>query len=196
MIRDGLGPLATFFVVWKLVGLAAGIAAATGFAVLMYRHERRRGRPGMIVRLALGLVLLRALVGLIAGSATVYLGQEVIIDAALGSAFLASLTIRRPLAELFGREVYLFPEQVRDSYTYSHTFWVISAAWGAYFILRGTVRLIALLTLSVDQYVIVLVVSDVPFLLSLLAWSVLYTVRTFRTSEEWGAVIARSGAAD
>ena len=32
--------------------------------------------------------------------------------------------------------------------------------------------------------------SDAPFLIALLAWSVYYTVGVFRRSEEWGALVA------
>ena len=189
VIRDALGPLASFFVVWKLIGLVPGIAAATAYALVMYRYERRRERPGMIVRVALVLVFLRATVGLVSGSAKAYLGQEVIIDVLIGATVLGSLAIGRPVARVFAREIYPFPAEAEQSQTYRHTLNVITAAWGTYFILRAAVRLVALLALSVDQYVIVLAVSDVPFLIGLLVWSVLYTIRTFRASDEWAAAI-------
>jgi hypothetical protein len=160
----------------------------------MYRHERRRGRPAVIVRVALVLVFLRAAVGLVTGSARTYLGQEVIIDVVLAAALLGSVALGRPVGELFAREVYLFPEQVRDSDTYRHTFRVISVVWGFYFLARAAVRLIAVLALSVDQYFLVLVVSDVPFVIALLVWSVRYTIRRFRTSEEWAGALALAEA--
>ena len=99
IIRDGFGPIASFYVGWKLVGLLVGIAMATAFALVMYRHERRHGRPALVVRVALGLVLVQAFVGLISGNAKVYLGQEVAIDALLGMTVLGSVAIGRPLAE-------------------------------------------------------------------------------------------------
>src|SRR5436190_18281650 len=73
LVRDALGPLACFFIGWKLVGVGFGIALATTFGLVMYRHERRSGRPAIVVRVALGLVLIRAVVGLVSGSARVYL---------------------------------------------------------------------------------------------------------------------------
>ena len=115
IVRDALGPLASFFIAWKLAGLVVGIFCATAFALVMYRRERRRGRPAVIVRVALGLVLLRAVVGLITGDAKAYLGQDVAIDAALGLAVMGSVVVGRPLGELFAREVYPFPDQVRQS---------------------------------------------------------------------------------
>jgi hypothetical protein len=196
IVRDALGPLATFFVGWKLAGLVVGILCATAFALVMYRRERRRGRPAVIVRVALGLVLVRAVVGLITGDAKAYLGQDVVIDAALGLAVLGSVVIGRPLGELFAREVYPFPDPVRGSYTYRRTFHTITLAWGTYFLLRCAVRLTALILLSVDGYVLVAALSGAPFILALLAWSILYTTGRFRRSEEWGGAIAAAEAAE
>lgn len=190
VVRDGLSPIASFFVGWKLAGLAVGIGFATALALLLYRRERRLGRPAIIVRVALGLVLLRAIVGLISGNTTLYLGQEVIIDLALGLTVLGSLFVKRPLAEVFAQEVYPFPAQVRDSETLQRTFRTITFVWGAYFLARSAVRLVAILTLSTEQYLLVAALSDAPFLIGLLAWSIFHTTRSFRRSDEWGAAIA------
>src|SRR5271169_4235100 len=76
LVRDGFGPLAVFFAGWKLIGLTAGIGMAVLFGISVFLHERRQGRPAMVVRLALVLVAIRATVGLSSGSATVYLAQE------------------------------------------------------------------------------------------------------------------------
>jgi intracellular septation protein A len=190
VVRDGLGPIASFFVGWKLAGLAVGIGFAAVLALVLYRRERRLGRPAIIVRVALGLVLLRAVVGLISGNTTLYLGQEVIIDLAIGLTVLGSLVIKRPLAQIFAQEIYSFPSQVYDSETLRRTFRLITFVWGAYFLARSVVRLAAILTLSTEQYLLVAAISDGPFLVGLLAWSIFYTTRRFRQSEEWGAAIA------
>jgi intracellular septation protein A len=178
--RDGFGPLLAFFVAWKAVGLLAGIAAAVLTAALLFRYERSRGRPGMVVRLALGLVLIRAVVGLISGSASTYLAQEIAIDTLLGSAFLGSLLVRRPLSGYFAAEVYPLTEEMRAHPVYARTQRVITLAWGLYFLVRAGVRLLAFESLSSSGYVLVVALSDVPFLLALLAWSVWYGSRTLR----------------
>ena len=51
-------------------------------------------------------------------------------------------------------------------------------------------RLGALLSLSTDSYVLVIALTDVPFLVALLAWSVHYTTGAFRRSEQWSALFA------
>ena len=194
LVRDGFGPLAVFFVGWKLIGLTAGICMAVLFGVSVFVHERRQGRPAMVVRLALVLVGIRAIVGLSSGSATVYLAQEIGIDTLLGCSVLASLASGRPFASWFAAEVYPFPQQMRQSYTFRRVMRIITAVWGIYFLARALVRLSALLTLSTDRYVLVAALSDAPFLVAILAWSVYYTARAFRRSTQWAPVIAAAEA--
>jgi hypothetical protein len=179
LVRDGFGPLAMFFAGWKLVGLLAGIGAAVVFGLAVFVHERRQGRPAAIVR-----------VGLTSGSASAYLATEIGIDTVLGCAVLASLRSERPCASWFAGDIYPFPEMIRESASYRQAMRTITTVWGAYFLTRALVRLAALLTLSTNSYVLVVALSDAPFLISLLAWSVWYTVGVFRRSEEWGAVVA------
>jgi hypothetical protein len=190
VLRDALGPIASFFVGWKLAGLAAGIGVATLFAAVIYRHERRAGRPAIIVRVAFTLVLIRAIVGLTSGSARVYLGQEAGIDAAIGITVLAFLLAGRPLASFFAREIYPFPDEVRSSPEFLRAFRIMSLAWGVYFLVRAAVRLTAVLTLSVNGYLLVDALSGAPFLLALLAWSVTYSIRTLESRPELTAALA------
>jgi uncharacterized protein DUF3159 len=192
LLRDGFGPLATFYAGWKLIGLTAGIALALAFGVAVFLHERRQGRRGALVRVALAVVCLRAVVGLSSGSASVYLAQEICIDLLLASVFLASLAAGRPLSAWIAEDVYPFTDEMRDSDTFRAVMRTITAVWGAYFLARAAVRLSALLALSTGQYVLVVAVSDAPFLLALLAWSVYWTLGSFRRSEQWGALLAQA----
>jgi intracellular septation protein A len=194
LVRDGFGPLLVFFAGWKLVGLTAGIGMAVVFGVSVFVHERRQGRPAMVVRLALVLVAIRATVGLSSGSATVYLAQEIAIDTLLACAVFTSLVAGRPLASRFVGEVYPVPQEARESETFRQTMRTVTAVWGAYFLARALVRLVALLTLSTNRYVLVAALSDAPFLIAILAWSVYYTADAFRRSAQWGPVLAAAEA--
>jgi hypothetical protein len=194
LVRDGVGPLAMFFAGWKLVGLLAGIAAAVAFGLAVFVHERRQDRPAAVVRLALVLVAIRATVGLTSGSATAYLATEIGIDAVLSCVVLGSLASKRPFASWFAGDVYPFPRELLESESYRQAMRVITSVWGIYFLIRGLVRLTALLTLSTNSYVLVVALSDAPFLIGLLGWSVYYTIGVFRRSDEWGPVIAAAEA--
>lgn len=182
MVRDAFGPLAVFFAGWKLIGLTAGIGMAVLFGVSVFVHEQRQGRPAMVVRLALILVAIRASVGLSSGSATVYLAQEVAVDMLLGATVLASLARGRPFASWFASEIFPLPREMRESDTFRHAMRTITVVWGVYFLARALVRLMALLTLSTDLYALVIALSDAPFLIAILAWSVYHTVSAFRNS--------------
>lgn len=190
LVRDAFGPLAIFYAGWKLIGLSAGIGMAVLFGVTVYVHERRNERPAMIVRVALFFVLIRAVVGFSSGSARVYLAQELAIDTLIGCAVLWLLARGRPLAAVFAREIYPLPAELRESDTFAHAMRTITAVWGVYFLARALVRLAALLTLSTDRYVLVAALSDAPFLLAILAWSVHHTAGAFRSSTRWASLLA------
>lgn len=192
LVRDGFGPLATFFIGWKTLGLTAGIVLAVVFGVSVFVHERRQGRPATLVRVALAVVCLRAIVGLSSGSASVYLAQEIGIDLLLGCAVLTSLAVARPISTWIAADVYPFTAEMRDSDTFRQVMRTVTAVWGGYFLARAAVRLVALLTLSTDRYVLVVALSDAPFLIALLAWSVYYTIAAFRRSDRWSALLAGS----
>lgn len=190
LVRDAFGPLACFFAGWKLIDLTAGILIATAFGVALYVHERRAGRPGMIVRIALALVAIRATVGLASGSARTYLAVEVAIDVLLGLVVIGSLRTSRPFTSWFTEEVFPLPDEVLRSDAWTRAMRFTTVVWGTYFFTRGLVRLVAWLTLSTNGYVVVAALSDAPFLIGLLAWSVYYTSNVFRSHPQWGPLFA------
>lgn len=185
LVRDAFGPLAIFFAGWKLIALPVGIVAAMLFGAAVYAHERRNERPGMIVRVALVFVLIRGVVGLASNSARVYLAMEIGIDALIACIVLGLLANGRPLAELFAQEVFPLPAAMSESDTFKHAMRAITLVWGLYFLVRSLVRLAALLTLSTDGYVLVASLSDAPFLIGILAWSIHYTSTAFRRTFRW-----------
>jgi hypothetical protein len=195
LVRDGFGPLVVFYAGWKLVGLTAGIVLALAFGLSVFAHERRQGRPAAFVRMALFLVALRATVGLSSGSARVYLAQEIGVDILLGVLLCGSLAMGRPLAAWLAGDVFPFTPEMRESETFQWVMRTITSVWGGYFLVRAIVRFAALLLLSTDRFVVVVALSDVPFVLALLAWSVYYSTRAFRRSPQWGPLIAAAEAA-
>jgi len=188
--RDAFGPVVTFYVVWKLAGIIPGILAATAVSLAAYRYERSRDRSGVMARVALGFVLVQAIVGIATRSAELYLLQPILVNACFGAAFIVSVFVGRPLAGVFADELYPFPDEVRQSETFRRVFGRVSLAWGVYQLLRSAVRAFALLGLGVDLYLVVNFTTGVPLTALLMSWSVWYGVRGFRRSDEWGPVIA------
>jgi intracellular septation protein A len=187
--RDAFGPVLTFYVLWKTVGIIAGIVGATAVALLALRFERSRDRSGILVRLALALVLIQAVVGIVTRSAELYLIQPVIISGLWGVAFIGSAVIGKPLTGVFANELFPFPDEVRRSETFRRVFSRLSYAWGAYQLFRSGLRAATLLGLGVDLYVVVNLATGVPMIVGMMSWSIWYAVRSFRRSAEWGWAI-------
>ena len=148
----------------------------------------------MVVRIALAIVAIRATVGLASGSARAYLAMEVAVDVLLAAVVLGSLRTERPFTSWFTEEVFPLPEEIRASDVWRRAMRVTTTAWGCYFLARGLVRLVAWLTLSTNGYVLVAALSDAPFLIGLLAWSVYYTTSAFRRHPQWAPLLARADA--
>jgi intracellular septation protein A len=184
--RDAFGPVLAFYVGWKFVGLAAGIAASTVVSLASWWYERTRDRVGRIALISLAFVVVQASIGLVSGSGCVYLAQPVLASAAFGVAFLVSAAIKRPLAGVFASELYPFPQEVKESDTFRQVFGRISIAWGVYQVARSTIRLLVLKGNSIEAFLVVNFVTGVPLTMSLMSWSIWYGVRGFRTSDEWG----------
>jgi hypothetical protein len=194
--RDAFGPVASFYVLWKLWGLAPGIVAATTVALVSYRLERRAERPGLVVRIALVFVLAQAVIGLWTGSAEVYLAIPLCINICYGLVFIGSIFVGRPLAGIFAEELMPLPDEVKQSRTHRRIFGRITLAWGVTMVVRSSARLFLLITFGVDVFVASSFLTGFPITGALLAWSIWYGVRGFRNSEEWGpAIIALEEAA-
>ena len=184
--RDALGPLAVFYIGWKLVGLKAGILGATVLALVAYGWERRQARSGFAAAIGLSIAAIQAVAGLASGSPIAYFAPPVIANALYGLAFLVSIALGRPLAGVFARETYPFPPEVRVSATFRQVFSRISLVWGVYLLLRSAIRLLALSWRNVDLFILINIATGIPFTAALMTWSLWYGVRGFRQSEEWG----------
>jgi intracellular septation protein A len=182
-------PVLFFYAGWKLSGLLVGVILATTVGLATYLYERYRERPGMVARIALVFVFVQGTIGLIAGSAKVYLAQPVVLNGLLGLTFLVSTLLGRPFAGQFAEEFYPFPPEVRASATFKSAFSRVSLVWAAYLLLRSAFRLF-MLQYSVDAFVAVNVATGFPIISALMAWSVWYISRHFRRSQEWGWALA------
>jgi hypothetical protein len=176
-LREGFLPLGAFYVGLRLGGLAVGIGASAAVSVLIYVLERCAGRDALLVRLSLGFVLVQSAVGLVANSATVYLAQPVLVTAAWGLAFIASVPLRRPLAGALACAWYPFPGWFRETEPFKRVFGVESLVWGAYFFARSGIRLAALLNGSLEDFLLIVFLTGTPAMLALMVWSIRYAMR-------------------
>jgi Protein of unknown function (DUF3159) len=176
-LREGFLPLGVFYLGLELGGLVAGIGSAAAVSVLIYLVERRAGRDGLLVRLSLAFVAVQSLVGLLSHSATVYLAQPVLANAAWGAAFLVSVAVRRPLAGALACAWYPFPLSFRETDAFKRVFGIESIVWGVYFLARSGIRLAVLLQGGLESFVVTVLLTGPPAMILLAAWSVRYAIR-------------------
>jgi hypothetical protein len=193
-LREGFLPVGAFYLGLRLGGLAVGIGAATAASVAIYLLERRAGRDGLLVRLSLGFVLVQGVVGIAADSTTVYLAQPVLLTAAWGVAFAASVPLGRPLAGALACAWYPFPRWFRETPQFKRVFGVESFVWGAYFFARSGIRLMALLQGSLESFLLIVLVTGFPAMLALMAWSIRYAMRELDEPDESGTLRGWSSA--
>ena len=187
--RDAVGPVLSFYLCWKLVGLHTAIVVATALGAAAFAWERRQGRPGIGAALGLAITLTQAAVGLTTGSAIAYFVPPLVVNGLWGLAFLGSVAIGRPLSGVFAQETYPFPEDVKASRTYRRVFSTISVVWGVYFLARTGIRLVALSRRNVDLFVAINIATGIPLTAALMSWSIWYGVRAFQRSAEWGPAL-------
>lgn len=194
-IRDAVGPVLIFYVLWKTVGLVAGILGATALTAGTFVWERRHGRTGLGASIGLTIALVQAVTGLLSGSARWYFAPAVIANTLGGVVFLGSVVIGRPLAAVFATESYPFPPEVKASAGFRRVFARISLVWAAYLLGRGALRLLLLVYTSVEAFLVVSVATGLPLSGAIVAWSFWYAVRGVRAS--WtrteGAALAQRG---
>jgi hypothetical protein len=178
-LREGFIPLGAFYAGLKLEGLAGGIAAGAAASILIYLYERRAGRDGLLVRLALAFVAVQSVVGLLSHSTTVYLAQPVVFTAIWGLMFLVSVPLGRPLAGSLASAWYPFPKAFRETPEFKRVYGVESVVWGLYFIGRSGVRLATLLHGSLENFLLITFLTGTPLTILLLVWSIHYSIRKF-----------------
>jgi hypothetical protein len=170
---------------------------ATAVTVVAYIWERRQGRSGLAAAIGLSIALVQALVGLVSGSAKWYFAPPLIANTGYGLAFLVSVLIGRPLAGVFASDTYPFPPAVKGSNTFRRVFSRVSMVWAVYLLSRSALRIIALMHLGVEAFIVINVVTGLPFTAAIMAWSIWYGVRGFRRSDEWGPFLReRAGVRD
>jgi Protein of unknown function (DUF3159) len=183
--RELFGPVAAFYVGWKVGNLAVGIVLASAVGIALEVYERRNGRSGALALVSVAFVLVQAAVGLIADSAVVYLGQPVVVGAIWGVANVVSALVGRPLAGVFADSWYSFPPIVKTSETYRRVFGFESIVWGGYLLARSGVRLLVLATGSIGAFVLVQFATGLPLTIALVVWSVWFAADRFGRSTEW-----------
>jgi len=183
---EGFAPILLFYVVWNLVGLAPGILAATALSGSIVAWQRSRGEGGALAVVALIFLVIQAVVGLAAQSATVYLAQPVVLSACWGVAYFGSVVAGRPLVGVFANVWYPFPPAFRGSEPYRREFGLQSVVWGIYCLARAALRLAVLLGPGIGSFVVVSLLTGAPIFAALVFWGIWHARRSFQKLADAG----------
>lgn len=185
LLLNSLAPIGGFYLGDRLSGLIAGIVTASLASLGLFAWERRKGRPGVLARLSLVVVLLQAVVGLGSHSAFVYFLPSIAVDLAEGTAFCASALSRRPLAWHLAREILPLPQHLINQPDVRSMFSRVTLIWGGYFTLRGLACLSVLSLSDTSTYLVTRVLLDLPVVIPLLGGSLTFVLaRLDRTPGE------------
>src|SRR5262245_7130013 len=178
-VGEAVLPVLVFYAFWRAGGLGPAIAASTVLYVALAAWLLRRKRDVSLVAVGALFVVVQALVGPAAHSATVYLAQPVVLSAVWGVAYFVSVAIGRPLVGLFATAWYPFPAWFRASAAYRREFGLQSIVWGVYCLVRAGLRLFVLLDSGVGGFVVISLLTGTPFLVALVAWGIWHARRVF-----------------
>ena len=190
---EGLLPLLVFYGAWRTWGSTAAIVVATLLAASIALWQARRGREAPVAWITLVFLVVQAVVGIAAHSATVYLAQPVVLSAGWGVAYLASAAAGRPLVGVFAQAWYPFPADFRATAVYRREFGMQSVVWGVFCLARAGLRLAALLGSGIGGFVLVSLATGTPVFVALVAWGVWHARQTFSRGDlpdviSWGRV--------
>ena len=176
---ESVVPVVVFYGAWRAGGLGGRDRRRHGCrtrhrGLADARGSRRRDRAATAV-----FVVIQAVVGLAAHSATVYLAQPVVLSVCWALVYFGSVLIGRPLVGVFANVWYPFPPEFRASAPFRREFGMQSVVWGVYCLARAALRLAVLLGSGVGSFLLVSVVSGAPFVIVLALWGVWHARRTF-----------------
>ena len=177
LLLNSLAPIGGFYVGHRVSGLIAGIVTASVASLVLFAWERRNGRPGVLARLSLVVVIMQAVVGLSSRIAFLYFLPSIAVDLNEGTAFCASALSRRPLAWHLAREIIPLPQHLIDQPDMRSMFGRVTLVWGGYFALRGLACLAVLSLSDTSTYLLTRVLLDLPVVIPLLGGSLSYVLR-------------------
>ncbi|HEV7933989.1 MAG TPA: VC0807 family protein [Actinomadura sp.] len=152
-VEGVVAPVAVFYVALVLLGLNGALIAAVGwvYAGILWRVVRRLPVSGMLMLAALG-VTVRAVLSAVTGSAVVYFLQPTLGTLLVSMTFLASVPLRRPLAQKLATDMVPLPEAFLAHVRVRQFFLRISLLWSLVFLVNAVISLWMLFHESIGTY--------------------------------------------
>ncbi|REF00108.1 VC0807 family protein [Thermomonospora umbrina] len=152
-VEGVIAPVAVFYAAFALLGLNGALIAAVVWVYggIGWRLARGHGVPGMLVLAALG-VTVRAALAAVTGSPVVFFLQPTLGTLLVSMTFLASVPLRRPLAQKIATDMVPMPEAFLGHERVRRFFLRISLLWSLVFLVNAAVSLWMLFHESIGTY--------------------------------------------
>jgi intracellular septation protein A len=152
-VEGVIAPVAIFYAAFVLLGLNGALVAAVSWVYggIAWRVVRRQPVPGMLLLAALG-VTVRAGLDAVTHSPVVYFLQPTLGTLLVSMAFLASVPLRRPLAQKLATDMVPMPDAFLRHERVRQFFLRISLLWSLVFLVNAAISSWMLLNESIEMY--------------------------------------------
>jgi len=166
-----------------LFNIEVAVIAALAWMVGALFWRRVTGRPvsGLLV-LALGIMTVKTSFTLATGNTFVYFVQPVFTDAAVATAFLASLCTAQPIVARIAPDFYPIDAAIRERPRIRQLFRRLTVMWGLVIVVKGSVTLWLLESQSMVNFVVIK--SSAIVTLTLVAVAVTFAMSAYVGRQE------------
>jgi hypothetical protein len=149
-------PVVLFLGFLDLLGTTGALLSALGwsFSVIGYRLYKGMEVPGLVIFTTVGLAA-KTILALATGSLVVYFLQPTITTALVGFAFLASVPLKRPLAEKLAKDFCPFDAETAEHPMLQLFFLRLSLLWAFTSLVNAAFTMWLLLTQDVTTFVLI-----------------------------------------
>jgi intracellular septation protein A len=176
----GLLPLAGFYLAYRFGTVMWAVAVGAILTLAIVPVERKATGSMRWCWIGLAGVAVGGILALVTNDPKLFFLRAVIGDAVFGLAMLGSLVIGKPLIATFASWVVNIPEEYKVTKAYRRSFTVLTLVWGIVNVARAAGRGYMLAAGTLEQFVLIQILTSWPVFAVLVAFSVWYPRRLAR----------------
>lgn len=176
-----LAPVLVFYTLYRTRSFTDAVVAVLLWSTLVFVVQLARRRTmDIFSATTFTFACMKAVAGLVSQNTFLYLAFPSLENVAYGLLFSGSALLGHPVLALFARRLYPVPPEVQASPAFGRAFLVVSTVWLAGNLLRGAVRLVLLVSLPLELYLVADAVAGWPINAGLVAFALWYPLRALR----------------
>ena len=188
-----LVPLGLFYLLLHYVGFRWALVAALAWSYLAIAVRlARREKVSALLLIGTAMLTIRSGVSFATGSAFFYFLQPTLGNFAVGTLFLVSVVLGKPLAGRLASELCPLPAHVLDRQAVRRFFTRITVLWALVNIANGSTALWALLSSSLDGVLVARTLGSLTIVAAAIALSYVWFRRSLRVEGltlHWGPAV-------